>query len=72
MRRARSAMSRPAGVSHQRHAEFFLELADLRGQGRLADEAGLGGAAEVLVVGEGDEIAQVAEIHGALFMGCCS
>ena len=31
----------------QRHAELVFELADLRGERRLADEAGRGGAAEV-------------------------
>jgi hypothetical protein len=64
-------MSRPAGREHhlarrtfdERNAEFFLQLADLRGQRRLADEAGFGRAAEVLVVGEGHQVTQVAEVH---------
>src|SRR6185437_12258994 len=49
---------------HQCHAEFVLELLDLGGQGRLADEACLGGAAEVLVVGEGNEVMEIAQVHG--------
>jgi alkyl hydroperoxide reductase subunit AhpC len=44
-------------------AQFLLELLDLRRQGRLADETRLGGAAEVPVLGESDEVAQVAQVH---------
>src|SRR5678816_3744920 len=70
--RARSAMSRPIGVSITRrafdegYAQLVFQLADLRGKRGLADEAGCGRAPEVLVVGEGDEIAEVTEVHGDL------
>ena len=42
-----------------------LELLDLGRQRRLADEAGLGGPAEVAVLGDGDEVAEVAQVHRA-------
>ena len=48
----------------ERDAELFLELLDLRRQRRLADEARLGGAAEMLVFGERDQISEVAQVHG--------
>ena len=47
----------------QRHAEFILELLDLGRQRRLADEAGCGGAAEMFVVGERNQVLQIAQIH---------
>src|SRR5690349_21025953 len=47
----------------ERDAEFFLELADLRRQGRLADEACGRGAAEMLVFGERNQISEVTEVH---------
>jgi len=50
----------------QRHAEVFLELADLRGQRGLAHEAALGGPAEVPLVGQRHEVAEVAEVHGQI------
>ena len=48
----------------QRHAQLLLQLADLGGEGRLADEAGGGGAAEVAVLGQGYQVFEVAKIHG--------
>ena len=42
----------------QLDAELLLQLLDLGGQRRLAHEAGLGGPAEVAVVGHGDEVAR--------------
>jgi hypothetical protein len=50
----------------QGDAELVFQLADLRGQRRLADEAGRGGTAEVLVVGKRDEVAEITEVHGDL------
>jgi hypothetical protein len=53
--RARRAISRPVSV---------LQFLDLRGQRGLAHEARFGGAAEVAVFGQGNEIMQIAEVHG--------
>ncbi len=47
----------------QRHIQFVFELADLRRQRRLTDEARFGGAAEMQMLGQRDQIAQVAQIH---------
>ena len=47
----------------QRHAEFVFQFPDLRRQRRLADEAGVRGLAEMAVVGERDEVFQVAQVH---------
>jgi hypothetical protein len=66
------AISRPRfGQQHlarraldQRHAQLVLQLLDLRGQGGLADEAGFGGAAEVPMLGQGNQVVQVAQVHG--------
>ena len=49
----------------QLHAQIVLELLDLRRQRRLADERALGGLAEVPRVGQRDEVAQVAQVHGS-------
>ncbi|MNI73621.1 hypothetical protein D3C73_1296420 [compost metagenome] len=48
---------------HQRQAQFLFQLADLRRQRRLADEAGSGGPAEVLVIGQGHQVFQVTQVH---------
>ena len=45
------------------HAEIFLELLELRGECRLADEAALRRAPEVAGVGDRDEVAQVLELE---------
>ncbi len=50
----------------QRDAELVLELANLRRQRRLADEARLGRAAEMLVFGQRNQISEVTEIHRLL------
>ena len=50
----------------QRDAKLFLELADLRRQGRLADEARGRGATEVLVFGERDQISEITQVHRRL------
>jgi len=57
----RCHLARPLEESH---AEQFLELAELHGEGRLANAAGLGGAAEMRVLGHSEEITEVAEVHG--------
>ncbi len=43
--------------------QFFFEFADLRRQRRLTDEARFGGATEMQMLGQCDQITQVAEIH---------
>ena len=48
----------------QRLAEFGLEAADLLREGWLGDVQPRGGAAEVALLGDGDEVAQVSELHG--------
>jgi hypothetical protein len=60
--------ARPASVSstrrlsrRNRHVHLALELADLLAQWRLRHAQPLGRAAEVQLVGDGDEIAQMAE-----------
>ena len=63
LRAGGSRRHRLAGALEQRHAEKFLELAHLHGQRRLANAAGLGGAAEMLVLGQGEQIAKVAQVH---------
>ena len=47
----------------ERDAELFLELADLRRQRRLADEARGRGAAEMLVFGQRNQISEVSQVH---------
>ena len=48
---------------HQRHAQFVLQLLDLGGERGLADVARGGGTTEMLVVGQGHQVLQVAQIH---------
>jgi len=47
------------GTFHQRQPQLVLELADLGGQGGLADEAGGGRLAEMAVVGQRHQILQI-------------
>jgi hypothetical protein len=47
------------------HAEFRLQLEDLTAQRRLADVAGRRGAAEMTVVGDGDDVVEIAQVHRA-------
>ena len=46
-----------------------VELADAARQGGLGDIAGLGGAREVLLAGQGGQILQLTNIHGARVAG---
>jgi hypothetical protein len=70
-RRARSAMSRPTGVSITRRGarstsatpSSSSSFSDLGGQRGLADEAGFRGATEMTQVGQRHEVAQVAQVH---------
>lgn len=49
----------------QRDAELLLELADLLAEGRLRDAQPGGGAPEMQLLGDGGEIAEVAQFHDA-------
>jgi hypothetical protein len=51
------------GAVEQGGADLPLERGDLLGQRGLRDADGLGGAAEVLVLGQGEGVAQVPQLH---------
>lgn len=51
------------GAFEEGSAELDFEFAELRAEGGLADVAGLGGAAEVLIARDGGEVGEVLEIH---------
>jgi hypothetical protein len=51
------------GAVEQGGADFPLERGDLLGQRGLRDADGLGGAAEVLVLGQGEGVAQMPQLH---------
>ena len=53
------------GPVEERLPELGLEAADLLRERRLRDVQALGGAAEVPLLGHGDEVAQVPELHGS-------
>jgi hypothetical protein len=45
------------------HAEFIFQLLDAHRQGRLADVAAFSGMAEVLLLSEGNDVAQFCKGH---------
>jgi len=45
------------------HAEFILQLSDLRADCRLADMAARRGAAELAFSGQADGVFEIAEVH---------
>ena len=53
----------PGAALDQLHAELVLQLLQLGRQRRLADEARLGGATEVAVVRNGDQVPEVLQVH---------
>ena len=53
-----SQLDGPAGTSEQQHAEFGLEARDRAGEGGLRDAQQVRGASQVLLVGDGDELAE--------------
>lgn len=53
----------PRGPLEQRRAELVLEAADLAAERRLRDVQATRGAADVLLLGDGDEVAQLGEAH---------
>jgi len=61
--RARRDGDRAPFALEDAHAEFSLQLEDLAAQRRLADVAGRRSAAEVTVVGDGDDILEIAQVH---------
>jgi hypothetical protein len=52
------------GAVDQRHADLVLEPPDLLGERRLGDVEPRGSPREVALVGERDEVAQLAQLHG--------
>ena len=56
----------PALALEQAKAKLGLELEDLAAERRLAHVAGRRRAAEMAVVGDGDDIFEVSEVHGRL------
>ena len=47
----------------QPHVQILLEGLDAAAQRRLGEEKGLGGLAEGVMLGQGDEVAQLVEVH---------
>ena len=64
-RRAAGDADDAAFAFEQPHAQRLLELEDLAAERRLTDVAGRGGAAEMAVIRDGDDILQVSQVHGA-------
>ena len=60
-----SELDAAGGAVEQRLAELGLEAADLLRERRLRDVQPRSGAAEVPLLGDGDEVAQVPELHGS-------
>ncbi len=59
----RSQANRALAAFEDQHAKLVLELLYPDRQGRLADVATLGSMAEVLLLGEGDDVAEFSEGH---------
>lgn len=54
----------PAGAVEQLHAQLLFQLPHLLRQGRLRNVQRLGGAGEVAMLGDSEQVAQVAKQHG--------
>ena len=54
-----------AALEHA-HTELLLDVLDRGRQARLAHERALGGAAEMLLVGDGDQILELGQCHDAI------
>ena len=53
-----------AGVTRkQLHAQFLFQLLDLAAERGLGNEQALGGAGEIALFSDGDEVAQLAHFH---------
>src|SRR5262249_14401994 len=57
-----------AALEHA-HPELLLDVLDGRGQTGLAHERAFGCAAEMLLVGDGDQILELRQCHGLLCRG---
>jgi hypothetical protein len=57
------------GALEQGGAELVLEAADLPGQRRLREVQAPRGAADVLLLGDGDEVVELREAHAASVRG---
>jgi hypothetical protein len=53
----------PLGAVEEPHAELLLELPNLLAHGRLRDVQALRGPAEVQLLGDRDEVPDVAKLH---------
>ena len=53
----------PGGALDQRQANLLLEAADLLRESGLGDVLARRGAGEVLLVGQGHQVAQLAKLH---------
>ncbi|MDT4875176.1 hypothetical protein FQZ97_1105250 [compost metagenome] len=54
------------GTLEQPRANLLLQRLDLLAQGRLGDAQGQRGTAEMQFFGDGDEVTQVTQFHGAI------
>ncbi len=54
----------PAGAVEQLHAQLLFQLPHLLREGRLRNVQRLGGAGEVAMLGDSEQVAQVAKQHG--------
>ena len=57
------------GAHEKRRSEFALQTADLLAECGLRDKAGLGRLREVAQFGDGDEVAQVTDLHDPTIVG---
>ena len=65
----RGQVDAPSRAGEQGDAELGLELADLLRQRRLRHVEAFGGPAEVPLLGDGDEVAEVAQFHPLILAG---
>jgi hypothetical protein len=74
-------VERPAGLrdrhvslaaSEKRHLQLALERDDLLAQRRLHDPQSLSGTPEVQLLGHGNEVAEMPELHGKLIVRVAS
>ena len=65
-----SDLDRAVGALEYGHFELIFQLFDLAAQRRLTDEAALRRTPEMACVGDGKDVVQVADIHGAQSSQC--
>jgi len=61
----REELHPPRRSAKERRPELILEVADLTAQRRLGDVQAAGGPADVLLFGDGDEVGDLRQAHGA-------